>query len=196
MNLEPYIWGPHYWNMLHFTAATYDTNPNQSVKLVMKNFIQSLPVFLPCKECQDNAFSFIKTVDLNKVVESRKELFLFFYFFHNRVNNRLKKPLMKLKDALIRYHIPKEEHNLYESLSNNPSGGQISPFERTASIDKDSILIISGSQQLKQNNIAKAFDSKMDSDNFDFLIFIVTIVALLFVVFYPKAFRCGAERPK
>ena len=113
MNLEPNIWGPHYWATLHFISSTYDNNPNQSIQSTMKTFIQSLPVFLPCKECQDHAFKFVKSSNLNKVVQNRKELFTFFFNFHNSVNQRLKKPLMKIEDALNKYHVQVEEHHLY-----------------------------------------------------------------------------------
>ena len=105
MNLEPSIWGPYYWNTFHFMAASYDNNPNQSVKAAMKTFLQSIPLFLPCKECQDNALVFIKSKDLDVAVSSRKELFEFFFEFHNRVNYRLKKPLMTIEDALKKYHV-------------------------------------------------------------------------------------------
>jgi hypothetical protein len=113
MNLEPNIWGPHYWATFHFMSSTYDNNPNQSIQSTMKTFIQSLPVFLPCKECQDHAFEFIKSVNLNQVVQNRKELFTFFFNFHNSVNQRLKKPLMKIEDALNKYYVPVEDHHLY-----------------------------------------------------------------------------------
>lgn len=122
MNLEPNIWGPHYWATLHFISSTYDNKPNQSIKLTMKNFIQSLPVFLPCKECQDHAFEFIKKTDINTVIQSRKELFTFFFNFHNELNKRLKKPLMKMEDALNKYYVPVEEHHLYL-----PSKGRTGP---------------------------------------------------------------------
>ena len=118
-NIEPSIWGPYYWNTLHFMAAAYDEKPNHSVRSAMKTFIQSLPLFLPCKECQDNALSFIKTKDLDTVVSTRKELFHFFFDFHNRVNARLKKPLMKLEDAFKRYHVlPLLPQKKEESSSN------------------------------------------------------------------------------
>ncbi|CCV02210.1 Ervl/Alr family protein [Invertebrate iridescent virus 30] len=115
MNLEPSIWGPHFWNTFHFISSTYDNKPNQSIKLTMKNFIQSIPVFLPCKECQDHAFDFLSSSNLDKIVENRKELFTFFFNFHNSVNLRLKKPLMKIEDALKKYYIPVEEYHLYLS---------------------------------------------------------------------------------
>lgn len=122
MNLEPNIWGPHYWATFHFMSSTYDNNPNQSIQSTMKTFIQSLPVFLPCKECQDHAFEFIKSVNLNQVVQNRKELFTFFFNFHNSVNQRLKKPLMKIEDALNKYYVPVEDHHLYL-----PSKGRVGP---------------------------------------------------------------------
>jgi hypothetical protein len=128
-SLEPNVWGPYYWNTLHFIAATYDSNPNQSVRSAMKNFIQSLPILLPCKECQDNALNFIKTKNLDVVVSTRKELFNFFFNFHNRVNERLNKPIMKIEDALKRYHIPKEEYVLYSShISNEESSNVLINF--------------------------------------------------------------------
>lgn len=133
MNLDPSIWGPHYWATLHFMASTYDNHPNKSIQSTMKNFIYSLPVFLPCKECQDHAFDFIKTSNLNKVIESRKDLFTFFFNFHNTVNQRLKKPLLKIEDALKKYHVPVEEHHLYL-----PSKGRVGPvFGITQTNDKD-----------------------------------------------------------
>lgn len=114
-NLDPSIWGPYYWNMLHFMSSAYDNNPNPSIKASMKNFIQSLPVILPCEDCQDHAFHFIKSSSSNveNAIQSRKDLFTFFFNFHNFVNKRLNKPLMELEDALKKYSIPKDEYHLY-----------------------------------------------------------------------------------
>lgn len=115
MDLDPNIWGPHYWATMHFMAAGYDNNPNHSVRATMKNFIQSIPVFLRCRECQDHAFDYIHSSNIDKVIQNRKELFTFFFNFHNSVNQRIKKPLFKIEDALDKYFIPKEEHYLYLS---------------------------------------------------------------------------------
>jgi hypothetical protein len=120
INLEPEVWGPSYWTTLHYMSSSYDNTPNLNIKSTMKNFIYSLPVFLPCKECQDHAFAFIKLSNLDKAVENRKELFIFFYTFHNEVNKRLNKPLMKLSDALIKYKIPVNEYYLYGITESQP----------------------------------------------------------------------------
>lgn len=113
MNLSPEIWGPAYWTTLHFISSTYDTNPNASIKENMKRFIQSIPTLLPCQECRDHAFTFLRSANIEHAVSNRQSLFVFFFNFHNTVNQRLKKPPMNIKDALYKYKIPKEEHNLY-----------------------------------------------------------------------------------
>lgn len=113
MNLSPEIWGPAYWTTLHFISSTYDTNPNASIKENMKRFIQSIPTLLPCQECRDHAFTFLRSANIEHAVSNRQSLFVFFFNFHNTVNQRLKKPPMNIKDALYKYKIPKEEHHLY-----------------------------------------------------------------------------------
>lgn len=121
-NLEPDKWGSSYWKTLHFTAAAYDSNPNPSVKSAMKSHIRNLPLFLPCKECQDNAINFIKTQNLDSIVSNRTSLFKFFFNFHNNVNKRLNKPLMKIEDALKQYGIPSEDYKDY-NLQRRPTEG-------------------------------------------------------------------------
>ena len=121
MNLDPSIWGPAFWTTLHNIASGYDKTPSSSKQLVMKNFIQSIPVFLMCKECQDHAFEYIKSSDLDNVVNGKINLFIFFFDFHNEVNLRLKKPLMKLSKALKLYHIPQHEQNDYFTKNSKAS---------------------------------------------------------------------------
>ena len=123
--LDPVIWGPHFWTTFHYIAATYSDSPNPSIKSTMKNFIQSIPVFLPCSTCQDHAFAYIKSHNLDKIVSNRKEIFTFFFNFHNEVNKRLNKPLMKMEDALNAYSVPKDQFNQYLSIistSGNKNG--------------------------------------------------------------------------
>ena len=32
MALDPVVWGPHYWFVLHTIALTYPSNPNETIK--------------------------------------------------------------------------------------------------------------------------------------------------------------------
>ena len=45
--LDPSIWGPPYWFVLHSIALTYPANPNEVIRKKYYNFIQNLPLFLP-----------------------------------------------------------------------------------------------------------------------------------------------------
>ena len=47
MSLNPKVWGPHYWFVLHTIALTYPLKPNETVKKKYYDFIQNLPIFLP-----------------------------------------------------------------------------------------------------------------------------------------------------
>ena len=47
MNLNPDIWGPHYWFVLYTIAISYPINPNDVTKKKYYDFIQNLPVFFP-----------------------------------------------------------------------------------------------------------------------------------------------------
>jgi hypothetical protein len=102
-NIDPNLWGPHFWTTLHFIASAYDDNPNQSVKTAMKTFIRTIPVLLPCKECQDHAFDYIRKADVDAAVSNRSKLVAFFVDFHNAVNTRLDKPTIPLSTAINMY---------------------------------------------------------------------------------------------
>ena len=110
-SIDPNIWGPHFWTTLHFIASAYDDNPNQSVKTAMKTFIRTIPVLLPCKECQDHAFDYIRKTDLDTAVSNRSKLFAFFVDFHNAVNTRLGKPTFSLANAINTYTFTKSRQN-------------------------------------------------------------------------------------
>ena len=35
MSLNPKVWGPHYWFVLHTIALTYPLKPNETVKKIL-----------------------------------------------------------------------------------------------------------------------------------------------------------------
>lgn len=102
---DPKVWGPPMWFTLHTFSAHYPINgASDLVKDQIRNYINAIPFFLPCRECSIHAKSFIDSIqindkNLNNVLSSRKNLFEFFVDFHNKVNQRHNKPLMKYSDA-------------------------------------------------------------------------------------------------
>ena len=43
MSLDPKIWGPHYWFVLHTIALTYPLTPNDTTKKKYYDFFHNLP---------------------------------------------------------------------------------------------------------------------------------------------------------
>ena len=104
---NPNVWGPTAWFFFHTAASQYPLNPSFIWKQRTKQFIQGIPVMLPCEKCMKHATAYIESYtddQLNEIVSSKDALFNFFYDFHNTVNKRLGKGTMSLEDAKKLYN--------------------------------------------------------------------------------------------
>lgn len=98
-SFDPDIFGPPFWFTLHNAAVAYYDRPNDVVKSMMKSFIKSLPVVIPCVKCKEHAHTYLRHQNIDLAVQNRKNLFDFFLQFHNYVNAKGGRPAMSLKDA-------------------------------------------------------------------------------------------------
>lgn len=105
-SFDPDIFGPAFWFTLHNAAVAYYEYPNETAQQMMKQFIHSLPVVIPCVKCKEHAYAYIKSQDVNCAVQNRKNLFEFFVTFHNYVNAKGGRPSMTIEEAydLYGYH--------------------------------------------------------------------------------------------
>ncbi|ALC49011.1 Alr [Drosophila busckii] len=79
------------WGLLHTMAAFYSDNPTDNEKRDMRTFFEVLSRLYPCEYC---AKDFRTDMEVNPVnVNSQKDLALWLCKFHNRVNDKLGKPL-------------------------------------------------------------------------------------------------------
>ncbi|XP_062141437.1 FAD-linked sulfhydryl oxidase ALR [Drosophila sulfurigaster albostrigata] len=79
------------WGLLHTMAAFYSDNPTDTEKRDMRTFFEVLSRLYPCEYC---AKDFRTDIEVNPVnVNSQKDLALWLCKFHNRVNDKLGKPL-------------------------------------------------------------------------------------------------------
>ena len=104
MNLNPDIWGPHYWFMLHTCALHYPKYPNAITKKKYYDFISNIPLFIPVENI---ATSFSKLLDQYPVtpyLDSRESFIKWTHFIHNKINEQLEKPKITLNDFYIRYY--------------------------------------------------------------------------------------------
>lgn len=100
---SPEIFGPALWFTLHNASVFYPESPTRYTKISMKNLILNLHVLIPCTTCKEHFSNFIKKVNLDKVVESKENLFSFFVGLHNYVNFRLNKREMTIQEAKKTY---------------------------------------------------------------------------------------------
>ena len=102
---SPNIFGPAYWFTLHVGALNYPLRPSPIVIDKMKNFINAIPIMVPCVNCKEHATAYIeKNYDkLDSICSSRDSLFKFFVDFHNEVNIQTNKPVMSYEDAYKLY---------------------------------------------------------------------------------------------
>lgn len=102
--LDPKIWGPHYWFVLHTIALTYPLNPNDVTKKKYYDFIQSIPLFLPINDIGDSFSKFIDKYPVTPYLDSRESFVRWMHFIHNKINISLGLPELDLDKALHSYY--------------------------------------------------------------------------------------------
>lgn len=113
--MNPEIWGPHYWFVIHSIAFNYPKNPNAIQKKDHYKFIQSLPQFLPDNKSSNNFSELLKLYSVIPYLDSRKDFIKWTHFIHNRVNESLGKDVISLSDF---YYIYNKHYNpVHEKIS-------------------------------------------------------------------------------
>tara|TARA_X000000950_G_scaffold273870_1_gene358192 strand:+ start:918 stop:1349 length:432 start_codon:yes stop_codon:yes gene_type:complete len=104
MALNPEVWGPHYWFVIHTIALTYPLNPNDITKKKYYNFIQDLPLFIPDTKSAKQFGELLDKYPLTPYLDSRTSFNKWVNFIHNKINFILEKPDVNLLDAMNRYN--------------------------------------------------------------------------------------------
>ena len=112
MSLDPKVWGPHYWFVLHTITLTYPVNPNETVKKKYYDLIENLPLFLPIQNMGNYFSELLDEYPVTPYLDSRESFIKWMYFIHNQVNKKLGYEELTLREALENYY------NNYKSLEN------------------------------------------------------------------------------
>lgn len=101
-DVNPIIWGPKKWKDLHCMSLTYPNEPMSPDMFYMIDYINRIPVILPCEICRKHSKEYLDShcLDIVDAVKSKYNLFAFFVHFHNEVNKRTNKPIYTVDDAL------------------------------------------------------------------------------------------------
>jgi len=117
MSLDPKIWGPHYWFVLHTIALGYPLNPNETSKKKYYDFIQNLPIFIPVANIGNLFSKILDDYPVTPYLDSRESLIKWFHYIHNKINEGLGIPEKTMAESLQEYY---KHYELKEvSLKNN-----------------------------------------------------------------------------
>lgn len=102
-NITKSDWANPIWFLIHYIAANLPDRLTQQQAISFKAFIVCLRYLLPCGECNFHMGGYISNVEIDSYLDSKNGVFYWTWEFHNAVNKRLNKPLMKIEDAYSMY---------------------------------------------------------------------------------------------
>ena len=97
------VWGPSYWDFLHFSSLVYRPAQRRYWKMLLKSF---LPCALPCERCRSHYINEIRSMTDNKwrrILSTRNELVYYLFSLHNKINKRLGKRLFSPMQFIAKY---------------------------------------------------------------------------------------------
>ena len=103
--MNPEIWGPHAWVLLHTISMNYPNHPTQQDKQHFRTFFTSLQHCLPCDACSNHYRENLQRYPLtDEVMSSRTNLVFWLIKIHNTVNVMNGKPIVSNQKAVQLYY--------------------------------------------------------------------------------------------
>jgi hypothetical protein len=104
MNLNPDVWGPHYWFFLHTISLNYPKYPNAVTKKKYYDFISNLPLFIPVESMATKFSKLLDKYPVAPYLDSKESFVKWMHFIHNKINEQLEKPKISLDDFYVFYY--------------------------------------------------------------------------------------------
>jgi hypothetical protein len=83
------IWGKYTWIFFHTLAEKIKDDSFHEYKHIITGIIHDICSCLPCPICKEHAMETLKVKNIHNV-QSKNELIMFIYHFHNTVTNKKK----------------------------------------------------------------------------------------------------------
>lgn len=99
-DLDPEIWGPYYWFVLHTIAITYPIKANDVAMKKYYEFIHNLPLFIPNTNIGNIFSKLLDNYPVKPYLNNRESFIKWMHFIHNKINMLTDKPLMSYEDAM------------------------------------------------------------------------------------------------
>lgn len=111
-NINPSLWGPSGWKMMHYITLAYPDEPTKEDKENIKNFFMGVKNVLPCENCRIHFAMNLKNSPLNdNVLSCRYNLINWLNDIHNEVNKRTGKKTYTY-DELMKEYSNKNNYNV------------------------------------------------------------------------------------
>lgn len=94
-------WGPVIWQWLHTFSIMYPDVPTPKHKEIFINNVKYMIANLPCDECVKHATTYMRNNPID--ISSCSTVQAYMYTFHNAVNKRIGKHVMKPEDYRKKY---------------------------------------------------------------------------------------------
>jgi len=104
MDLEPKIWGPHYWFVLHTIALCYPLNPNSITKKKYYELIHNIPIFLPHRNIGIYFNNILNKYPITPYLDTRETFMKWVHFIHNQINKDLGLQEISFINAIDKYY--------------------------------------------------------------------------------------------
>ena len=101
--MNPEIWGPYMWFILHLITFNYPKNPSHFDKQSYTNFFTSIKDILPCENCKKHYSKNLQVYPITPYLDSRKKIIEWLIKIHNQVNITIGKPTLTLQQVLEIY---------------------------------------------------------------------------------------------
>jgi len=103
-------WGPYFWGVLHISALTGPTNITPQFLDAFMSMIMVYMVILPCPACRHHFAQLLAELPPLTGIQTNLELFAWTVEAHNRVNERIHKPIVSVEEA-YRYWMDRTGYN-------------------------------------------------------------------------------------
>ena len=101
--MEPKIWGPPFWFVIHTIAFYYPENPTFNEKRHMFEYFQNLQYVIPCPICRRHYAKTFQEHPITPYLDSKNSLVEWTVNLHNIVNKSKGKPTKSLSEVIKHY---------------------------------------------------------------------------------------------
>ena len=178
------VWGPPGWLFLHCVTFGYPYVIDESdythfqKRNDYKQFFHNLGKVFPCSYCRESYDRFIKELPIDNFLTSRKDLCLWLYIIHNKVNDKL--------------GIPKCDIPSFEEIQKNYEAYRAKCKKTTEQerLEKKAQGCVTPVDGVKKKSYLKVINCKNDDNHIlirkDILITILIIVIIYVVIIFYK----------